>query len=464
MRNVLLIAYEFPPSAGGGVQRLTKFARYLPESGWRPTVLCAEPAWGRPTDASLLEEVAGIEVVRLPARNVSADFARLTAPLKRASGRMRAGTSSSGSARLTDAEPAAAVSGTGPSSAPRASSQPLSTRFMRRFFIDNAEPWSRRVPAEAARLHDRIGFDAILASGPPPSALIASARVARELGLPLIADFRDAWATSPDFRRPEHPALDVRLVEGEREVLREASSALAVSRPIAEEIAEYGGKDVLVVPNGFDSSVLPRHESRPGPLRIAFMGRFYGMSDPAPFFEGVARAVAEEPAAVDLHVDVYGQAPESVRESVAGRGLSDRVTFHGFRPHAEAIAAVAATDVGLVTLADHPGSEANYSGKLFEYLGMGLPVLLVGPPNGVAAELVRDASAGIVAPYNDVTAVAAAIATLARAKAEGRPLAEPDALVVARFERREQVAEVARVLDRAVSATPHSPEDGDARA
>ena len=39
MKNVLIIAHEFPPFAGSGVQRTLKFIKYLPLFGWNPIVL-----------------------------------------------------------------------------------------------------------------------------------------------------------------------------------------------------------------------------------------------------------------------------------------------------------------------------------------------------------------------------------------------------------------------------------------
>lgn len=437
MRNLLLIAYEFPPSAGGGVQRLTKFARYLPESGWLPTVLCAEPAWGRPTDPSLLSQVEGIDVVRLPARNVSANIARVLAPIKR----IRRGGSSTGAA------PQVASAALVNADATASRRAPLSTRLMRRYWIDPAEPWSRAVPAAAARLHAEHHFEAVLASGPPPSALMAAARCAEELGIPLLADFRDAWADNPNFRRPERPALDRRLLAGEREVLRVASAAIAVSQPIAEEVVEYGAREVLVVPNGFDSSELPRHAPTDGPLKIAFMGRFYGTTDPTAFLDGLALAVKEGPECVDVRVDVVGPPSSAVEHAVADRGLQSHVAFHGFRPHAEALAMVASADVGLVVLAEDEASAAIYTGKLFEYLGVGIPVLLVGPSEGVAARLIDESHGGRVVG-SDPAAIAGALAELAARKVAGQPLARVDEAVLTRFERRSQAAEVARVLDR----------------
>ena len=57
-RAVLLVTYYFPPSGGPGVQRMLKFAKYLPEFGWTPLVLTVREDAAFPVrDESLLKEI-----------------------------------------------------------------------------------------------------------------------------------------------------------------------------------------------------------------------------------------------------------------------------------------------------------------------------------------------------------------------------------------------------------------------
>ena len=79
-RNLLVLTYEFPPSGGGGVQRVAKFCRFLPAAGWIPQVVTAEPVPGRSVDRSLVADVADVEVVRTPARHVATTIASAIAP------------------------------------------------------------------------------------------------------------------------------------------------------------------------------------------------------------------------------------------------------------------------------------------------------------------------------------------------------------------------------------------------
>jgi glycosyltransferase involved in cell wall biosynthesis len=414
-----------------------KMTRYLPEHGWQPYVVCATPVWGSPVEPGLLEQVAHAERRCLPDRDVAGTVARLTAPLKRVLRRSPA--------RAHAPEGAGApVHGTQPSA-------PLSTRIARSLFIDSAEPWSRSVPAAAVAWAQTVPFDVVLATGPPHSTLVAGARVAAELGLPYVAELRDAWGGNPGYQWPPAHRQGARSVRLEREAMSAASAVIAISGPIAEEARAAGAREAVVIPNGFDPSDVPRWAPAPGPVRVAFMGRFYDATDPTPFFDGVALAVQRGGPARDLHLDLVGPDSATAHRLVAERGLESRITYHGFRPHDEALEIVSQADVGLVVLADRPGSEAIYTSKIFEYLGMGIPILLVGTPEGVAAGLLREAAAGVAVPYDRPDLVAAELERLAAEKAGDGHIHAPRADVVARFTRQAQSGMVAEVLSRVVN-------------
>ena len=65
------------------------------------------------------------------------------------------------------------------------------------------------------------------------------------------------------------------------------------------------------------------------------------------------------------------------------------------------------------------------SGKVFEYLAAGRPILAVVPPDGAAAELIRETDAGVVVAPDDVQGIAVALRELhARFLDGGLPAAE----------------------------------------
>ena len=80
MKRLLFVTYYFPPSGGPGVQRSLKFVKYLPEFGWRPTVLTVRPesaSWPDPDPDSVAEIPEGILVERTGAWDPYALYARL---------------------------------------------------------------------------------------------------------------------------------------------------------------------------------------------------------------------------------------------------------------------------------------------------------------------------------------------------------------------------------------------------
>jgi glycosyltransferase involved in cell wall biosynthesis len=433
-RAVLVISHEFPPSAGGGVQRVAKFARYLPDNGWWPVAVAGPVDLNRASDATLLDGLEDVRVVRVSAFDARRAVARLLAPLKRAD---RAGIASH--------------SGSGPAGG-QAAGVPLSTRVASWFSVpDHASFWIRPAVRAAVALgrHERV--EAVFASGPPHSVLVAGSRVAAALGVPFVADMRDAWRDNPGVYYPTrlHRA---RALELERRVLSSAAAVTCVSEPIAAEARELGARDVSVVPNGFDPADLPVWSPEPGDLRLAFMGHMYvPVTDPAPLLDAMVLAAAVAGPGARVTLDIIGPAAPFVADEVAVRGMQDRVRFLGYRPHAEALRLVAGADAGVVLIGDAPGSRAIYTGKIFEYLGVGIPVLLIGPTDGVAADLVREAGAGRVVAYGEPGRCAETLVELADAKSRGETPPAPDPAVVGRFDRREQAAVLASILERATA-------------
>ena len=66
-KKVLIITYYWPPSAGSGVQRWLKFAKYLPLFGWQPVVVTPKTPDFTIHDPSLQKDIpATMTVIRLP--------------------------------------------------------------------------------------------------------------------------------------------------------------------------------------------------------------------------------------------------------------------------------------------------------------------------------------------------------------------------------------------------------------
>jgi glycosyltransferase involved in cell wall biosynthesis len=90
------------------------------------------------------------------------------------------------------------------------------------------------------------------------------------------------------------------------------------------------------------------------------------------------------------------------------------------------------------------------SGKVFEYLAAERPILAAVPPDGAAADLIRETGAGVVAAADDVAALTAALMELhakwQAGELNGTPLSVDDRERLGRAARVEELAEVLRRL------------------
>ena len=64
MKRVIVIAYQYPPVGGAGVQRTTKFVKYLPSWGWQPSVLTVSNPSVPVLDKSLGDDLSADVLIR----------------------------------------------------------------------------------------------------------------------------------------------------------------------------------------------------------------------------------------------------------------------------------------------------------------------------------------------------------------------------------------------------------------
>jgi glycosyltransferase involved in cell wall biosynthesis len=225
--------------------------------------------------------------------------------------------------------------------------------------------------------------------------------VARVTGVPWVADVRDSLVRHVHRRRE---------IRGEhalgRLVARRADAIVCVSEAIAAEMRELAPRGpVRVIGNGCDFDDFEGLPYRPaGRLRITHAGSFFGQRDPRPFLDALARSGEEVVARF------VGDFRERDREHARRLRLGERIELVPYLPRAEALALERDSDLLLLLIPEAEGrGRGVLSGKVFEYLAAGRPILACVPPDGEAAALIRDTGAGVVVPPDDSEAIAAAL-------------------------------------------------------
>jgi glycosyltransferase involved in cell wall biosynthesis len=112
----------------------------------------------------------------------------------------------------------------------------------------------------------------------------------------------------------------------------------------------------------------------------------------------------------------------------------------------------------LLFIEEGPAARGILTGKLFEYLGSGVPILALAP-EGEAAEMIRSTRGGRVVPGDDAEGVAAALReAFAAFRRDERPFGEPDRGAILRTSRPALTAQLAELFRRVLSERAPAPE------
>jgi glycosyltransferase involved in cell wall biosynthesis len=404
-RRVLVLAYYFPPVGGAGVQRTLKFVKYLETLGWDATVVSTRSRAYGARDESLLADIPeSTRVIRtraLPlARYLGYALHRL---------------------RLTR---------------------------LRAFVLwpDGGLGWMPFAFVAGLRAVRRDRPDVLLSSSTPYGSHLVALLLARLTRLPWVADFRDEWSANPYL--VGQPRMLTRLSQiAERRITHRATRVVVVADYF--NLAGLAADDPrrVEVLNGVDEADVAQRVRLPPRDRfvLSHVGSVYELRDPSPALRALAKVVARgalpaERVEVRLVGNIWipGFAPPD--------GIT--VTATGYVEHARAVVEMVTASALLLFV---PPGDLAPSGKLFEYLASGRPVLCVAPADNLASRLVREWGAGLVADPRDDSQIEEALLVLWRRWREDEL---PDQVqvreqVLERYSRRAGAAQLAAVLEDA---------------
>ncbi len=202
-----------------------------------------------------------------------------------------------------------------------------------------------------------------------------------------------------------------------------------------------------MISNGCDFDDFAGLEYRAGSrFRITHTGSFFGKRDPRPFLQ------AFHDADLDAVARFVGDFRSSDREWAGSLGLGDRLELVDYLPRAESLRLQRDSEALLLLVPDAGGrGKGVLSGKVYEYIAAGRPILAVVPTDGAAAELVRETGSGVVVAPDDVEGITDALVELhARFTNGGLPSVELAKRDEERLSRRARVEEMAALVEEIV--------------
>jgi glycosyltransferase involved in cell wall biosynthesis len=439
VKRVLFLAYFFPPLGGGGCQRTLKLVRYLRSQAWLSTVVTTRDRDYWILDPTLSEEIPpDAEVIRVggfTALKLLRLLSRAGVPVQETQGARRA--------------------------APLRALRSLQSWM---FFPDAYREWATAAHRAAKARIEAGGIDAMWTTSSPESAHMAGLILKQMHRVPWVADFRDPWVGRVTYRPPTR-LHDARHRAAERRVVTAADRVTLVSEALVrlyrERYPDIDPARFVFLPNGFDSDDWRRAERVDEERRMRggeatqekhrFVLLHAGQLAHRPTVRtllAAARRVLDRDARAreDLRLRFIGGNEEIGPRDKDRIALGDVLEINPSQPHLESLASMRRAQVLL--LLGHGGAADSllYTGKLYEYLSSGRPVLGI-LDQGPAADLIRSTGAGVVVSPGDEEGAALALLRWLGAWREGKDLSvHLPAGLLSGWERKHLAAQAAAIL------------------
>jgi glycosyltransferase involved in cell wall biosynthesis len=373
MKKVLMVAFHYPPYAGGsGVHRTLKFSRYLPEHGWQPIVLSAQP--------KAYPQIGEKELWQIPPQVI----------VKRAF--------------ALDTARHLSIGG----------------RYLR--FMALPDPWiswwtdAVRTGLILVRRHRP---DILWSTYPIATAHLIGLTLRRLTGLRWIADFRDSM-TEQDYPRDVWTRRCYRWVE--RQTILQSSRVVFTTKltrkMYLERYPHVPPDRFVVIPNGYDEEDFIGIDAIARPLeldnkrivRLVHSGVIYPDDrDPRAFFKALSKLKKDgQISSNGVRVDLRASGSERYYSSLIYElGISDIVHLLPAISHREAIEDCLQSDALLLFQA----ASCNHQipAKVYEYLRLSKPILALTSGDGDTAALLEQSGGATVVDLADEKAIGSII-------------------------------------------------------
>lgn len=405
-KKILIITYYWPPAGGPGVQRWLKFAKYLPDFGWKPIIYTPENPSYPLLDESLLKDVPeNLEIVKT---KIWEPY-QLAEKLNKSNKKFKAGQFDVGKNQSWKSK--------------------LSIWVRGNFFIPDARVfWVKPSVQFLEQYLKENKIDVIVTSGPPHSLHLIGLDLKKKLPhLKWIADFRDPWTEISYYKHLKlTKSSDKKHRQLESNVFKTADITLATSYTDAENFRKNGANAVCIT-NGFDvelnvkslnrenvkssietsttqqlNNLTPPQLNNTTKFTLSYIGVLEQLRNPENLWKALDDLVkTNSDFAENFSLKFAGRVDDKILHEIENSGLKKHISNLGYLSHDKAIEEMANSSLLLITNFPNESSKGIIPGKIFEYLATGKQIISFGPNEADVSKILNETQAGKHFGYSD---------------------------------------------------------------
>lgn len=363
MKKVLILAYDFPPYNSIGGQRPYSWLKYFKEFDLDPIVVTRH--WDR--DIKQPEDCYQPSISQKVEIEESAEGTVIRAPFK----------PSIRDHLISKTDPISKLTRKGLSAWQLATEHSLSSSDNRNGIYE---------AAYSCLKENKV--DCIVATGEPFILFTHAAKLSSEFSIPWIADYRDGW--SANYHQAEggiQNFIQQNILKPTEKKLLESASGITVAAPtFSNEIKSLSGRDCEVIYNGFFhekfAGISPSKSSEK--VIIAHAGTVYPYQKVQALIDGL-REFTLNTGNQQVEVIFYGlnfQPDQVQRIKILAKDLP--VKFVDRMPHDQMLNELANCSATLLLATPE---KAQIYAKVFDYMAIGKPIILVENDKGPLEEM-----------------------------------------------------------------------------
>ncbi len=424
MKNVLIIAYFFPPMGGAGVQKSLKFVKYLHEFNYQPIVLTVNSKYTRwMKDYTAISDIPSDTVVyRTPTIDLNWIFKVLWG------------------LRL----------------------HKVVSWLQLNWLLPDAEiTWLPFARYGLSKILSKYKIDIVYISGGPFSSMLLGPYLARKYKLKFVVDFRDEWTNNPTRLDWAYPQSSIARENKYEKSVLEHSSGVVYTHPLymkdnfEKKYPFLLDKRTEVITNGFDdddfNDIRKNTSQNSKILSIVYTGSFYDRRQPAILWKALSELIND--GIIDsgkVSVEIIGKNTKSfvLGQYQTEKSIKQVAKFTPNQSRPDVLAASVNATMLLLYIAPGLNCNAELPGKLYDYIRSYKPILAIIPPRGAAAEILQNSRTAFIYDSSNLSAVKNGITEVYNLWCNGQLSVNPDKEYINRYNRNALTQKLSILFDK----------------
>lgn len=367
--HLLIVSYYYPPLGGGTVPRVTRISKYLSKYDIQTTILTVSEnyIYSPHRDDSLLPTInfnnKSINIIRTvswePSNSLRENLREMSSM-----------------------------------KTPKLFSLGFFRNIFKHFLLpDEKILWCVPALLTSIKYAKHHKPDVLFVTSPPHSSLVIGTFIAKLLKIPLIAEFRDNWIGNPLFQKKFPFDKIESLMEGF--VINSAATSIFVTESGKNQCEiryPHINKDRFkVIYNSFDPDDFVRFHQIDSKLESFLNNNFVivhtgGLDDkrnPIELFLSIQKLVDEHPDN-SIHFLQIGQVVDNIihyANSTMNKNAFKRLHFIPYMSHQSCLSCL--KHAALQVLIPNSNAPTAIPGKVYEYINIGKPILILGNNHSV---------------------------------------------------------------------------------